>query len=146
MFVNFNQYKQNTKYNSIFKVFQDTLYIFRSRFFFKIESVKVHCCSLPFSHAFKKSVITWIKNIISWNAIDIIDSSPYKYLKRNPIESIKKERTKKLKTLNNQNNIEHAQYLLKYRLKPTETPTPKIFGVHLILQGLNFPVELICEI
>ena len=47
-------------------------------------------------------------------------------LKRDPTESIKRECLKKLKSLKNRNIIDQSLY---YKLKPTDSPAPRFYGL-----------------
>ena len=55
-----------------------------------------------------------------------VDNGPYKYLKRDPTESIKRECLEKLKDLKDRNIIDQTQY---FRLKPTDSPAPRFYGL-----------------
>ena len=55
-----------------------------------------------------------------------IESGPYETLKRNPTESIKRECLKKLKSLKDRNIVDQSLY---YKLKPTDSPAPRFYGL-----------------
>ena len=55
-----------------------------------------------------------------------IESGPYETLKRDPTKSIKRECIKKLKSLKDRNIIDQSLY---YKLKPTDSPVPRFYGL-----------------
>ena len=55
-----------------------------------------------------------------------IESGPYETLKRDPTESIKRECLKKLKSLKDRNIKDQSLY---YKLKPTDSPAPRFYGL-----------------
>ena len=57
---------------------------------------------------------------------DHIDNGPYQYLKKDLTESIKREARQKLQRLLDRNIIDKELY---WKLKPTDSPAPKFYGL-----------------
>lgn len=55
-----------------------------------------------------------------------IDNGPYKYLKKDPTECIKREARTKLQKLKEREIIDQSLY---FKLKPTDSPAPRFYGL-----------------